>query len=138
MAFETAATGELFLIGRIAFAAILGYLAIGNLLDLEGTVAYAESKGAPLASISVPVSSLLLLGGVVSILVGAYPLFGALAIAAFLVGITPVMHDFWNAEGMDKQNEQIHFLKNVGLAGVALVFAALAGIEWPYALGVGM
>lgn len=138
MAFTAGAGGELFLLGRIVFAAVLGYLALGNLLDLEGTVAYAGSKGAPIPSLSVPLASLALVAGSVSVLVGAYPLLGALAIAGFLLGNSPIMHDFWNAEGMDRQNEQFHFLKNVALAGTALVFAGLASVEWPYALGIGL
>ncbi len=138
MAFTAGLSGELFLIGRVLFAAVLGYLAVGNLLDLDGMVAYAGSKGAPFPSVSVPVVSLLVIAGSISVLVGVYPLVGALAILGFLVAITPIMHDFWNAEGMDRQNEQIHFLKNVGLAGGALVFASLASIDWPYAIGVGL
>ncbi|MEY7849146.1 DoxX family protein [Natrarchaeobius sp. A-rgal3] len=129
---------ELFVLGRIVFAGVLGYLAVGNLLDLESMVGYAESKGVPLAAISVPAGSLLLIAGAGSILVGAFPLLGALAILAFLVGVTPTMHDFWTLEGMERGNERVHFLKNVGLAAGALVFAAVAGPEWPYAIGVGI
>ncbi|WP_330631232.1 DoxX family protein [Halocatena halophila] len=131
-------TDVLFLVGRVLFAAVLGYLALGNLLDLEGTVGYAQSKGAPFPSISVPLSSGLVVIGAMSILVGAYPLVGGLIIGGFLTIITPIMHDFWNADGMDRQTEQISFLKNVGLAGGALLLASLASTDWPYALGIGL
>jgi len=57
-------------------------------------------------------------------------------VIGFLVGVTPVMHDFWNQEGMDRQNEQIHFLKNLGLAGAAAVLTALSTAPWPYSLGI--
>lgn len=138
MAFETPGTGALFLLGRGLFALVLGHLALGNLLGLEESVAYARSKGAPAPAVTVPLTSLALLGGAAAILFGAYPLLGAGAIVAFLVGITPVMHDFWNEEGQARENERIHFLKNVGLLGSALAFAVLAGLDWPYALGVGL
>jgi len=134
MTFEAAGVGEALLLGRVLFAAVLGFLAIGNLRDLEETVAYAKSKGAPAAQVTVPLASLALLAGAGAIAVGAFPLLGSLAVLGFLVGVTPVMHDFWNHEGMDRQNEQIHFLKNVGLAGAAAVFAALSTTAWPYAL----
>lgn len=137
MAFDAVGTGEVFLLGRILFASILSYLAIGNLLDLDESIGYAASKGVPTAWLSVPLGSVMLLLGAVSILIGAFPLFGAVAIVGFLATITPMMHDFWNAEGMDRQNEQIHFLKNAGLAGTALLFGALAGISWPYAVNTG-
>jgi len=77
-----------------------------------------------------------LAAGAASILVGAFPLVGALLVVGFLVGVTPVMHDFWAQGGQDRQNEQIHFLKNAGLAGAALVFLALSTVSWPYAVGL--
>jgi putative oxidoreductase len=135
MAFETALGGAALLVGRAAFAAVLGFLALGNLQELDETVAYAESKGAPAARLTVPLASVALVAGAGSILLGFAPVVGALAVLGFLVGVTPVMHDFWNQEGMDRQNEQIHFLKNVGLAGTAVVFLALAATPWPYAVG---
>lgn len=37
-----------------------------------------------------------------------------------------------------RQAEMTHFLKNVTLFGAALVFVALSGTIWPYALSVGL
>jgi putative oxidoreductase len=135
MAFGASGAGEALLLGRAIFALVLAYLALGNLLDLDSSVGYAASKGVPLASLTVPLGSLALLAGAASILVGVYPLLGAVAVVAFLVGITPVMHDFWTQDGHDRENEQIHFLKNVGLLGAAVAFVGLATASWPYALG---
>jgi uncharacterized membrane protein YphA (DoxX/SURF4 family) len=59
-------------------------------------------------------------------------------VIAVLVPITVLMHDFWTMEGQDRQNERIHFLKNVGLIGGALVFLALSTVAWPLAVGVGL
>lgn len=130
--------GTAFLVGRVLFALVIGYLALGNLLDLESSVGYAKSKGAPLATISVPIGSFGLIAGALAILTGIFPAVGALAVIAFLVPITVIMHDFWTMEGQDRQNEQIHFLKNIGLIGSALVFLTLSPIAWPLAVGVGL
>jgi uncharacterized membrane protein YphA (DoxX/SURF4 family) len=127
-----------FVLGRALFAAVVGYLAVGNLLDLESSVGYAQSKGVPLASLSVPVGSLGLVAGALAVLVGVYPALGALAIVAFLAPVTVVMHDFWTLEGHERDNERVHFLKNVGLLGVALVFLARSTATWPLAVGVGL
>ncbi|WP_415383106.1 DoxX family protein [Halosimplex sp. TS25] len=135
MVFESTGAGVALLLGRGLFAAVLGFMALGNLLDLEETVGYAAHKGAPAPRILVPLSSVALIGGAASILVGAFPAVGALLVIGFLVGVTPVMHDFWGQEGEDRQNELIHFLKNAGLAGAALVFLALSTAAWPYAVG---
>lgn len=124
-----------FLAGRLLFALVVGYLALGNLRDIEGSIAYAESKGAPLAAVTVPVGSGLLLLGALSILLGVYPAVGTVAVVGFLAPVTPLMHDFWNADGQAAENERVHFLKNVGLLGAALVMLALASQEWPFAVG---
>lgn len=138
MVFSSTLSGTAFLFGRVLFALVIGYLALGNLLDLESSVGYAKSKGAPLATISVPLGSLGLIAGALAVLTGVYPALGALAVIAFLVPITVIMHDFWTMEGRDRQNERIHFLKNIGLIGSALVFLALSTVAWPLAVGMGL
>lgn len=138
MTFATVFADLGFFTGRALFALVVGYLAIGNLRDLQGSVAYAESKGAPFASLTVPLGSTALLGGALSILFGVYPLLGGLAIVGFLVPVTILMHDFWNADGQTAENERIHFLKNVGLLGGTLIIIALTGFEWPYVIGAEM
>ncbi|MBX0286848.1 DoxX family membrane protein [Haloarcula salinisoli] len=138
MAFTSPLAEAAFLVGRALFALVVSYLAVGNLLDLEASVGYAKSKGAPLASVTVPLGSVGLIAGSLSVLAGVYPAVGAAAILVFLGPITVVMHDFWTMEGQDRQNEEFHFLKNVGLLGGALVFLALSSLSWPLAVGVGL
>lgn len=138
MAFDSALAGTAFLAGRALFAVVVGYMALGNLLDPGQSIAYAKSKGVPLAGIAVPSGSLALVAGAVAVLLGVYPTVGAAAVVAVLAGLTPMMHDFWAFEGQDAQNEQFHFLKNAGLVGAGLLLFALAGVEWPYAVGVGL
>ncbi|MEF8813775.1 MAG: DoxX family protein [Halovenus sp.] len=138
MAVPPAVSDVGFLLGRALFALVVGYLAFGNLLDLESSVGYARSKGAPFASVTVPLGSLGLIAGALAVLLGVYPAVGVLAIVAFLVPVTVVMHDFWTMEGQEGQNERIHFLKNVGLIGAALMFLSLPATAWPMALGVGL
>lgn len=125
-----------FLAGRVLFAFVVGYLAFGNLRDPAGSIAYAQSKGVPFADVAVPLGSGLLLTGALSIVLGVYPLLGGLAIAGFLLPVTVLMHDFWNAEGETAENEKIHFLKNVGLLGATLVLIALTSDSWAYAAGL--
>jgi putative oxidoreductase len=136
--FDSTLAAAGFLAGRALFALVVGYLALGNLLDLESAVGYAEHKGVPLASVSVPLGSLALVAGALAVLTGVYPGLGALAVALSLVPITVTMHDFWTMEGQERQNERIHFLKNVGLLGGALVFLALSTATWPLAAGIGL
>jgi uncharacterized membrane protein YphA (DoxX/SURF4 family) len=138
MVFESTVAAWVFLLGRALFALVVGYLALGNLLDLETSVGYAEHKGVPLASVAVPLGSLALVAGALAVLAGVFPTVGALVVAAVLFPITVVMHDFWTMAGEERQNEQIHFLKNVGLLGGALVFLALSRTAWPLAVGLSL
>jgi putative oxidoreductase len=47
---------------------------------------------------------------------------GALLIAGFLIGITPVMHAFWKeTEPQQQQLQLAMFTKNVALLGAALI-----------------
>ncbi|HEX3587366.1 MAG TPA: hypothetical protein VH024_15300, partial [Candidatus Angelobacter sp.] len=75
-----------------------------------------------------------LMAGGVSILLGIKPKLGTAAIAGFLAGVSPVMHDFWRIdEPNQRMNEMINFSKNMALLGSAL---ALMGIEEPWPASV--
>lgn len=42
----------------------------------------------------------------------------------FLLGVTPVMHDFWNSP--EDPSQMIDFLKNLALFGCLLTYASMA------------
>ncbi|THE63550.1 DoxX family protein [Salinadaptatus halalkaliphilus] len=110
-----------FRLGRILFGGVLAFNALDNLRNLEGRIAYAEAKGAPEPEIAVPAISVSLLAGGIGVALWRLPASAAGAVASFLIGVTPMMHDFWNADDPEeKQNELIHFLKNTALLGAAL------------------
>ena len=119
-----------FRIGRILFGGILAFNAVDNLRNLEGRIDYADAKDAPMARISVPtISGSLLLGGL-SVALWRAPAAGATAIASFLIGITPIMHDFWNEDDpQQQQQEMTHFLKNTAMLGAALAFLEIGQRE---------
>lgn len=119
-------TAPLFRLGRLLFGGVLAYNAIDNLRNLEGRIAYAEAKGAPYPEISVPAISGGLLVGSIGVALWRLPTAAAAGVAGFLAGVTPVMHDFWNAEDEEGyQQELIQFLKNVALLGAALALLGL-------------
>ena len=78
---------------------------------------YAASKGVPLANAAVAASGALLVFGGASIITGILPKLGTAAIAAFLGGVSPVMHDFWKESAEQRTNQMVHFSKNVALLG---------------------
>jgi putative oxidoreductase len=95
------------------------------------TIAYAASQGVPLAALAVPFSGLLALAGGLSILLGYRARIGAWLIALFLVGVTPLMHNFWTVtDPMMYQMQMIMFMKNVSMLGGALVISQLGSGPW--------
>lgn len=120
----------LFTLGRGLFGAILAFMAIDNLRNLEERIGYAESKGAPMPSLSVPAISSSLLVGSLGIALWRAPVAAASAVAAFFVTTTPVMHDFWALDDAEQKQQQLtHFLKNSALLGATLAFLGLARRE---------
>lgn len=114
------------LIGRLLFASGLVVLAIRNLTNLDGRIAYADAKGVPNAETLVPASSGLLLGGGLGIGLWKLPRISAGSIAAFFIGVTPLMHDFWAVDEESRGEELTSFLQNLTLLGAAIAFFARA------------
>jgi len=53
---------------------------------------------------------------------------GASMLILFLLGVTPIMHDFWNVADLsspDFQIQQIMFLKNLAIGGALFSFVAM-------------
>jgi hypothetical protein len=77
-------------------------------------------KKLPLPDVAVTSTGAVLILGGTSILLGVKPKYGAAALARFLLGISPVMRDFWTvADPNQRMNEMVNFTKNLALAGGA-------------------
>jgi uncharacterized membrane protein YphA (DoxX/SURF4 family) len=133
MALETVSPVA-FLLARILFGGVLAFMGLNHFMQTDEMAGYAEAKGAPVPRLSVLGSGLLLVLGGLGIVVGAFPVVTAGVLAAFLLVITPIMHDFWAVDEEQQQQEMTNFLKNVALAGAALAFLAVGGAEWPLAV----
>jgi len=136
--FEAAGADAAFLLARVLFGGVLAFTGIDHFTSTDEMAGYAEFKGLPAPRLSVLGSGGLLVFGGLSLVLGAFPAVGAGGLAVFLVVSGVTMHDFWNTDGEEAQNEMTSFLKNVYGAGGALVFLVLAGTPWPYALNVGI
>jgi putative oxidoreductase len=111
------------------FAAI--FLMSGPSHFLSQSIAYAASKGVPLASIAVPLSGVIAFVGGLSILLGFRARIGAWLIVLFLVCITPMMHKFWAVtDPITYQIQFAMFLKNLSMLGGALVISQLGSGPW--------
>ncbi len=126
-----------FLLGRLIFGGFFLYNGINHLKERKTLGQYAQSKNVPQPEAAVVASGIALLIGGTSILLGVKPKLGAAAIAGFLLGVSPVMHNFWSQEDpAQRMNDMINFSKNMALLGGAL---ALMGVDepWPASVPVG-
>ncbi|MEW2357985.1 DoxX family protein [Spirillospora sp. NPDC029432] len=121
------------LIGRIVFTAIFIGAGIGHLTATEAMSGYAASKKLPQPKLMVQLSGALILVASVMIILGVWPDLAALGLVLFLLLTAFVFHDFWaQTDPATRQNEQLQFLKDLSLAGAALlIFAVYAAGTHP-------
>lgn len=118
------------LIGRILFALVFVASGLSHLAKVEAMAGFAKFKKVPAAKLSVLVSGVLLIAGGLSIILGVYADLGALAIAVLLVLMALKMHDFWAvSDAQAKQTEMTNFMKNISMAGGALIMFAIGATE---------
>ena len=126
---STSATGPIAALGRLFFAFI--FIMAGPTHFSSQDIAYAAAQGVPLASIAVPLSGVMALLGGLSILIGYRAKIGAWLIVLFLVGVTPMMHNFWAVTDPTMHVMQmVMFMKNVSMLGGALLITQLGAGPW--------
>ena len=110
-----------FLIGRILLA--FPFVQSGLMMHFSRQgVEYARSYNAPAPDLMVPLSGLAIVAGGLSVALGSWGDLGALVLAAFALAILPFMHACWKEEDAQAQQMQmVNFVKNVSMAGGALV-----------------
>lgn len=113
----------IFTTGRILFGSFFLYASINHFLEHDKLASYAGSKGVPEPEAAVSGSGVLLALGGLSLITGKETKLGGAAIVLFLSTVSPVMHNFWAADPEQKENQMIHFGKNMALLGAALCFA---------------
>ncbi len=118
-----------YLLGRMIFGGYFVYAGIHHMQESEAMAQYAGTKGVPAPELAVKATGIALIAGGTSVLLGLKKEWGAAAIASFLAGVSPIMHDFWKQKDpQQRQNEMINFGKNMALLGASL---ALMGMEKP-------
>ena len=110
----------LVLVGRILYALIFVMAGPGHFT--ANTIAFAASKGVPLASIAVPLSGIIATAGGLSIAAGYKAKWGGWLIVLFLIPVTVMIHNFWAMTDPNMaQVNQIMFMKNLSMLGAALL-----------------
>lgn len=116
------------LLGRILLVPLFVGGGISHLTKTRDMAAYAQAKGVPQGAARPIVigSGLMILVGGLMVLLGVWADLGALLLVAFLVPTALVMHAFWKVDDPQAQPvEQAQFMKNLALAGAALLMFVL-------------
>ncbi len=125
-----------FLVGRLLLGGYFILSGFNHFMNRDTMAGYAESKGAPMPNVTVPLTGLMLLAGGLSILAGAYVTVGVALLVLFLLPTSFIMHDFWAVGAEQQMQEQVNFMKNMALLGAVLTLLMVQ--SWPYALGIGL
>ncbi len=128
-------TDSLFLIGRLLFGGLFVYNGVNHFRTYQAMCGYCAYKKVPMPNVAVVVSGVWLLVGGLSVVLGYRPEIGLALIAAFLLLVTPKMHDFWAASDPNaRMGDFINFTKNYAMMGAALALLMVPR-PWPYSLG---
>ena len=120
-----------FVAGRALFGGYFLYNGINHFVNHGMMTEYARAKNVPAPGAAVAGSGLLIIAGGLSIIAGAWPKLGAGLVSAFLLGVSPRMHAFWQEEDpQQRMNDMVNFMKNMALLGGTLLVAGQPE-PWP-------
>lgn len=122
---NTTNTSALPAIGRVLLATIFILSGVGKLAAPAATIGYIQSSGLPFATLGLIGAIVVELGGGLLLAFGVKVKPVALVLALFSVVTGLVFH-----HAVADQNQMIHLLKNLGLAGGLLQVAAFGAGAW--------
>ena len=109
------------LFGRILIALIFVLSGAGKISGFEGTVGYIASKGLPYPALAAIAAIVVELGGGIALILGWKARWAAAAMLLFTVSAAVIFHNFWGVPADQAQNQMIHFMKNISMAGGLLM-----------------
>lgn len=113
------------LVGRVGLIAIYAVSALGKFGALDQTADAIASRGMPFAASIALFAATAELAGAACIAAGLFTRAAAVGLILYTVIVTLTFHDFWALEGAARYGQQIHFLKNIGLAAGFVVIAGI-------------
>jgi len=105
-------------VGRALMSVIFVLSGLGKLAAPAATIGYIASTGLPLATLGYAAAVIIELGGGLLLLAGYQTRIVAAALAVFSIVTALIFH-----HAFGDQNQMIHFLKNLAMAGGLLQLA---------------
>ena len=123
------AENALALAGRVLLAILFVLSGFNKLTSIDGTIAYMQHGGVPMATLLVYPTILLELGGGLLLMLGWQTRRVAVLLFLFLIPVTALFH---NPAGdpAQAQTQMINLLKNLSIMGGLLYVAAFGAGAW--------
>jgi putative oxidoreductase len=115
----------LLLIGRIMIAVMFIFSGFAKFMDLAGTAGMIASKGLPVPMVMAGLAAAAEVLGGLMIVFGWQTRIAALGLIVYTALATFFFHDFWNMADQARQDNMIHAMKNLSVAGGFLMLAAV-------------
>lgn len=116
------------ILGRALFALLFVVSGVEHFLDYGSMVLYATAYDVPYPEVMVPLTGAMILLGGLSVLLGYETRLGAWLLVLFLVPTALIMHRFWGLDDpLLASVQRAHFMKNIALAGAALLLTRFGG-----------
>jgi uncharacterized membrane protein YphA (DoxX/SURF4 family) len=138
MALDAGVGAATLLVARVLFGGVLAFSGLNHFMNTDELTKATATKGVPMARFAVVTTGVMFLLGGVGILLGACPVLAAGAVATTFLIITPPMHNFWAVPDDDFEEEFAQLLKNTALFGASLLFLAIGGQAWGFAVNAGL
>lgn len=107
--------------GRILLSLVFLANAYWKIRYWSRIVDILDLRGIPAPAVALAVATILELVGGLAMLVGLRARFTALVLFLYLVPVTLIMHSFLGLEGAERQDQTMHFMKNLAIMGGLLM-----------------
>lgn len=105
-------------LSRLLMGTIFVATGINKLMDRKSSIQYMQSKNMRRMTGTMLTGAMAVeLSAGLALLLGYRTKAACALLAGYLVPTSLIFHDFWRQEGMEKQNQMTHFMKNVAIIG---------------------
>lgn len=112
--------------GRLCIALIFILSGFAKIMNWGMMAGYMASKGMTFVPLFLVLALIIEILGGFAILVGYFTRIAAILLLLYLIPVTGIFHDYWNASGNEYQLQMIMFLKNIAIFG-GLIYVATCG-----------
>jgi len=115
------------LLARICLSMVFLVAGVGKIFSYEETTQYMASKGMTMLPLMFAGALIVEVGVGLCLLGGLKTRLSAFILCLFVLSVTYIFHDFWNASPETYPLQLAMFLKNVGIVGGLIALVSVGG-----------